>query len=88
MSALRHNSHTFVCVPCRVTVRRSEFGSAICAHCHVPMRNVGDKWRAPKKTDKKAWEALARERTDRYPRGKLVIHPNGPGKRGRSKAER
>jgi hypothetical protein len=55
------NSYKFICIPCRYTAKRlwSEDFKHRCPECRQPLICVGSKIPIPRKSDDKAWEALA-----------------------------
>lgn len=50
---------TWVCIPCRETARRLIGCPATCPRCSQLMREMYWRWRAPKKSNDKAWAFLA-----------------------------
>jgi tRNA(Ile2) C34 agmatinyltransferase TiaS len=57
------NSRTFLCAPCRRVAKRNWFISGetpVCPSCREPMRNMGTRWRAPGRLNRRAWAAIDR----------------------------
>ena len=50
------SSDTYICIPCRF-VTKSVWG-ANCPKCREPMKNMGTHWRAPKKSNERAWRLI------------------------------
>jgi len=55
------NSHKFICIPCRYSAKRkwSAGFKHRCPNCRRSLLHAGLKMPIPRKSDTKAWEALA-----------------------------
>jgi hypothetical protein len=47
-------SCTYVCVPCRLAMK----SMSVCSNCHNPAEFCGYRWRAPKRTNDRAWKMI------------------------------
>lgn len=58
-----NSGDNLVCIPCRFTAKRRDWGVGVkpyeCPHCGEPFRNMGTKWRPPKKNNEIAWKLIA-----------------------------
>ena len=48
----------YVCFACRKTFRQHHYNAEKCPQCAGPLRNMGRDFRAPRASDRKAWEAV------------------------------
>ncbi|MQY13220.1 hypothetical protein SRB5_33630 [Streptomyces sp. RB5] len=52
------NSH-FVCLPCRLSVKRGHGAGGVCSRCGGELIDAGSGLAAPKRRDERGWRALA-----------------------------